>query len=301
MATLFSKRDEDLSECLGILTRVMDGEGLATDTGVHGQRQYSGEFLFMMLAASTPIPPRIQKIMGTLGARLFFLNMNSKDISEDELVDQAKSKAYKQKEKECRTITQDFIHTLWYKHQKGIAWNITKTEDKYLKIIARCAKLLAQLRGVIDIWVDKSESFTDDVKFGYTMPVIEKPSRINQLFNNITKSHAVICERDYVNEEDIKLIIELSLDSAPSIRAKLFKALLEHNGTLKTSEVEKILVCSKTTALKEMKAMSTLKIVFESIVMQESVGNQEKQITLTTDFTWFLSEECRMIRGGAIQ
>jgi hypothetical protein len=35
--------------------------------------------------------------------------------------------------------------------------------------------------------------------------------------------------------------------------------------------------------------------------MQESVGNQEKQITLTTDFTWFLSEECRMIRGGAIQ
>ncbi|MCX6715675.1 MAG: bifunctional DNA primase/polymerase [Candidatus Taylorbacteria bacterium] len=50
MATLFAKRDEDLNELLGILTRVLDGEGLNTDSGVHGQREYNGEYLFMILA-----------------------------------------------------------------------------------------------------------------------------------------------------------------------------------------------------------------------------------------------------------
>ena len=48
LATLFSKRDDDLNECLGILTRVLDGEGLSTDGGVHGQRKYVGEYLFML-------------------------------------------------------------------------------------------------------------------------------------------------------------------------------------------------------------------------------------------------------------
>lgn len=72
-ATLFSKREEDLKEMLGTLTRVLDGEGLNTDTGVHGRRQYNGEYLFMMLAASTPVPQRVWKIMGNLGSRLFFL------------------------------------------------------------------------------------------------------------------------------------------------------------------------------------------------------------------------------------
>jgi hypothetical protein len=59
LATLFSKRDDDLNECLGILTRVLDGEGFNTDSGIHGQRQYVGEYLFMLLTASTPISPRV--------------------------------------------------------------------------------------------------------------------------------------------------------------------------------------------------------------------------------------------------
>jgi len=78
LATIFSKRDDDLNECLGILTRVLDGEGLNTDTGVHGQRQYVGEYLFMILGASTPLPRKVWKMMGSLGSRLFFLNLGSK-------------------------------------------------------------------------------------------------------------------------------------------------------------------------------------------------------------------------------
>ncbi len=88
LATLFSKQDDDLNECLGTLTRVLDGEGFATDTGVHGQRQYVGEYLFMILAGSTPIPPRVWKIMGNLGSRIFFLSMHAIDKSDGRAVNQ---------------------------------------------------------------------------------------------------------------------------------------------------------------------------------------------------------------------
>jgi len=123
LATLFSKRDDDLTEALGILTRLLDGEGLNTDSGVHGQREYNGEYLFMILAASTPIPPKVWKIMGNLGSRLFFLNMHSRDKHTDELISQLRSSAYKEKEKMCRSITRDFIQTLWYRHRDGVEWN----------------------------------------------------------------------------------------------------------------------------------------------------------------------------------
>src|SRR3989344_6689571 len=88
LATLFSKNEDSLNESLGLLTRVLDGEGLSTDSGVHGQRHYSGDYLFMMLAASTPIQPRGWKVMGSIGSRLFFLHMRSREKTETELAEQ---------------------------------------------------------------------------------------------------------------------------------------------------------------------------------------------------------------------
>ncbi len=129
-ATIFSEREEDLLKTMGILTRILDGEGLQTDSGIHGQRQYVGEYLFMLLAASTPIPPRVWKLMGNLGSRLFFLNMNSRDKSESELADQLISDSYKKKEKYCRKVTRDFLLTLWNKYPNGVNWNEEVENEK---------------------------------------------------------------------------------------------------------------------------------------------------------------------------
>ncbi len=97
LSTIFSKREDDLNECLGILTRVLDGEGFNADTGVHGKRHYVGEFLFMILAGSTPIPPKVWKMMGSLGSRLFFLNMGARDKNEEELADQITTLSHKKR------------------------------------------------------------------------------------------------------------------------------------------------------------------------------------------------------------
>lgn len=297
LATLFSKRDDDLSECLGILTRVLDGEGLNTDSGVHGQREYDGEYLFMILAASTPIQPRVLKVMGNLGSRLFFLSLNSKDKSISELAGQLKGEAHKRKETTCRTATSDFLKTLWNANPDGVEWNKKKDPDEALEIISRSAKLLASLRGVINIYSDSFGEFGNS-NYKYSTPLIEKPDRINQLFYNLARGHALACGRKNILKEDLKLMLEIVADSAPMMRAKLFRKLIEHGGTMTTDEVEKALMCSKPTALDEMEKLKILGIARLEKNDYAKVGGQTKEIFLLEDFNWFLSEECKEIRNG---
>jgi hypothetical protein len=296
LATLFSKRDDDLNECLGLLTRVLDGEGLNTDSGVHGQRQYVGEYLFMVLAGSTPIPPRVWKMMGNLGSRLFFLNINSKEKSEEELAGQLASSAYKDKEKVCRLATKHFLHTLWHKHPNGVEWDKAADTD-FTVIVARCARLLAKLRGVINVWKDKGQ---DGEVYEHTVPVIEKPDRINQLFYNLCRGHALVSGRMQINQDDLRLIVELAVDSAPTTRATLFRKLLEHNGEMKTGEVMTALNCSRPTALKEMEALKILGICHVTQDSDGFVGEPEKTMQLADSFEWFLSDECKEIRRISI-
>ena len=294
LSTIFAKRSEDLNECLGLLTRVLDGEGLNTDTGAHGQRQYVGEYLFMILAGSTPIPPRVWKIMGNLGSRLFFLSMGSREKNEEELAEQITTLAYKEKEKLCRLATKHFLYTLWYKHQKGVNWKNAQDKQQYKIIIARCAKLLAKLRGVINVWKDRSQ---DSIIYDYTHPIIERPDRINQLFYNLCRGHALIDGRTQINQNDLRLIVELAIDSSPTIRANLFRKLLENDGLMKTSEIEIALRCSKPTALKEMKALEILGICYIKQDSYGEVGEPEKTLHLTQNFKWFIGDECKKIRG----
>lgn len=292
LAPLFGERDDDLLKSLGLLTRVLDGEGLQTDSGIHGQREYVGDYLFMLVAGSTPIQPRVWKTMGNLGARLFFLNMNSKDKSESELADQLLSGSYKIKERKCKQVTKDFLYGLWNKYPKGIDWDKSKEDIENLKIIARCAKLLSKLRGTINIWKDNSQS---GEIYDYTNVVIEKPDRINQLLYNLCRGHALACGRTYINHEDLKLAIEISIDSAPNVRANLFRTLLEKEGKLKTTQIEVALKCSKPTALKEMEKLKILGVAFVNNL--NPTDESEKEIKLISELEWFLSEECKKIRG----
>src|SRR5262249_54104774 len=49
LSTIFQGKQDDLCERFSIITRVMDGQGLTTDSGTHGQRGYVGEYLFAWL------------------------------------------------------------------------------------------------------------------------------------------------------------------------------------------------------------------------------------------------------------
>src|SRR4030095_1848233 len=149
LAPIFGVKEDELLKTIGILTRALDGEGLETDSGVHGKRGYKGDWLFMLLAGTTPIPPRVFRVMGTLGSRLFFLALHSNAKSHDELIAQNRGTARRDKERTCREATDSFLRTLWAANPRGVNWNKSDDPEDCLRVIARCAELLAALRGTI--------------------------------------------------------------------------------------------------------------------------------------------------------
>jgi len=75
LAPMFSGNSDDLIEKFGMLTRILDGRGFKSDSGIHGQRGYSGDYSFMWLGAIVDIPHRVWKLIGNLGAKMYFLRL----------------------------------------------------------------------------------------------------------------------------------------------------------------------------------------------------------------------------------
>jgi len=281
LAPIFGAKEEELKKTLAVVTRALDGEGLQTDSGVHGQRGYVGDYLFMMLCGTTPPPPKVFKTMATLGGRMFFLALHSGKKSRKALIAQNRGKHWKKKEKACHEATTNFLHTLWSQNPSGVDWDTERDPEDCLDVIARCAELLACLRGTIETWEsDYDGSVT------HTSPIKEHPDRINCLFYNLARGHALICGRRQTTQDDLWPIIELTLDSASPIRSRIFRHLLNKGGTLNTTDVEELLDCSAPTARKEMEALSALGVADKSEIAGITT------ITLSDEFGWFTSDEC---------
>ncbi len=52
LSPTFSKKDEELNEILGIITRVLDGHGYESDTGAQGHRGYNGIYVCLYWCSS---------------------------------------------------------------------------------------------------------------------------------------------------------------------------------------------------------------------------------------------------------
>ncbi len=292
LAPLLGMRDDDLLKTIGILTRLFDGEGLKVDGGVHGSRGYEEECLFMLLAASTPIRPRVWRVMGNFGARLFFYNLNAPDKSTSTLANQLSAElSPKKKEKLCREATFQLLDGLSHR-EDAIFWDKKAENKQLLEEIAMIAQLVACLRGIINVW----EEHSADGKFNHTEPQIEKPDRINQCLYNLARGHAVACGRTSLNDQDIAIVLRVALCSASLERTKLLNKLIENDGVLATEDVIHKMDWSRTSALKYMEVLRYLKIVEEISSTNLAVGRSEKVIRLTEQFSWLLSKRFKELQ-----
>jgi hypothetical protein len=149
------------------------------------------------------------------------------------------------------------------------------------------------LRGAINVWV----SAEGTEKLSHNVPVIERPDRINSLLYNLARGHALISGRRQLTTDNLWPVLDVAFDSAPATRAKLFRHLVEANGTLATTDVTKLLRCSPPTARKEMEALSVLGIVSKGTEDDEEVGRPATEITLAKEFGWFCGQECKQYRA----
>lgn len=294
LAPIFGLRDDDLLRNMGILTRVFDGEGLVTASGVHGRRGYPGCYMFVFLAASTPIPPKVWKLMGGLGSRLFFINVGSAEKNEEALADQLLSTVFKEKEAFCRTATANFIRSLWLRYPEGIVWDRNESQRECLVSIARIAKMLARLRGTISVWAVNEKSGEENSVLTHSIPIHEKPDRINQTLYNFARGYAVVNGRLEINDSDIKAVLKIALESAPYHRTQLFKALILAGGEMTSEQVEEFLKCSRPTAHKEMEILVRLDLVNKKLY---GSGGEEweknSKIKLKNSFEWLLEMRAR--------
>ncbi len=288
MAPIFGQSEDKLHSNMTILTRIFDGEGYLSTTGVHGRRGYKGTFMFVFLGASTPIQPRIWKLMSSLGSRLFFVNVNSKEKDEEELTDQLLLGPYQKRLEICKEATSNLIRSIWAKNPKGIIWDSTKTEREYVVMISRIATMLARFRGAVGMWevtINGNMGETKGTKLNHQIPEIEQPNRINQLLYNFAQGHAVVNGRDSLTENDIKAALKVALESAPYHRTKLLKFLVKKNGLVNSEEVQKMFGCSRPTALKEMEFLHVLGIA------QRTIDPEGSELKLNGKFQWLIEEK----------
>ncbi|MDD5269767.1 MAG: hypothetical protein PHE80_01110 [Candidatus Omnitrophica bacterium] len=281
LAPIFGMRDDDLLKVMGILTRVFDGEGLTTDSGLYGRRGYKGDYLFMFLAASTPIKGRVWKVMGNFGSRLFFLNMGIPDKGVEVLAKQLRSKySPKQKEIRCRKATKKLLEEI-FSGVKSVVWDRQNENEELLKEIATISKLVASLRGMVNFRISDKDGFD----FNDTQ--VEKADRINQAFYNLARGHAFACGRRQINDEDIAIALKVALSSAPWDRVKFFKLLIDNGGKLKTDDVIEELKVSRPTALKLIAIFKQLNIIYKEEVILASGGHLWVN-KISPEFSWFI-------------
>jgi hypothetical protein len=285
LAPLFGLRNEDLLENFTILTRVFDGDGLTTDSGVHGRRGHTGDYLFAWIGCTTPIEHRVWKTMGKLGSRLLFHEMPDDEEEAEELVEGVTGKlAYPERVARCADAVAAFLDVLWQERGgvRGVCWDRASDPRDVLLRIADYAKVLARLRGTISIW---REGSGDDETYNFSTPVIERPRRAMSLLYALARGHAIVHGSDRLSEADLPIVARSALESTPNDRRAVVRILLANEGIATTSAVEEALRCSAPTARAILETLDKL-----GVGRFDNPGPPvTAALTLADEFRWLLT------------
>jgi len=289
--TLFGLPPEKLREDLTVLTRVLDGRGLKTESGVHGTRGYKGDYFFTWIGATTPIEYKVWNLFGNLGARMYFVEMEQKRKTKKEHRDELKRGTYKQKVKECNEATLRFLKGIWTEDR--IKWNRGGDPDEIIDHIIEMAQLLVRLRGKVNVAV--KEDYTGE-KVYYSTPTIEFADRAREALYNLARGHAIIQRRRQINENDLPLVVDVALSSAPLDRVNAFKFLLQ-KGEVTTSDIMEALSCSRRTARRSMETLEILNLVDleQSEIPTEAGIRFGYTMRLKEDLSWFTTDEFKRL------
>lgn len=295
LSPIFTKKDDDLIELIGILTRVLDGKGFVSDSGSHGQRGYPEDIMFTMVGASVDIPYRVYKILGSIGPKLYFLRLPKKNKKEDEYISQLKSKTFNSDFAEIQRLVSDYLQ--WFdrcpvgeldkeKMLCMIEWSEGRENKDVLLKIVKLGKLLSSLRGIV---ATRETYNTDGINYAYTIANKEEPDRAMRELYNLARGHALSQGRNYITDDDYGLLVKVTLSTASRERVEVFKLLIENDGKLSTTDVEDGLNTSANTAKRTMAEFKALGLVTLDKVTKQ-VGNLDVEIwyaTLMDEFKEF--------------
>jgi predicted transcriptional regulator len=314
LSPTFSKKDDEVIEILGIFIRVLDGRGYESDTGAHGHRGYTGEFMFVWIGAAVDVPRKVHKYLAALGPKLYFYRVPKSKKTEQDYIKELEGEEFGPKFEKIKNKLSEYlewfdlypIETLDNQNNNAllkIPWDDKKDDKKAYTFIVRLAQILAPLRGTLTTWETRD---TQGTEYAYALPIVEEPSRAITQLKNLARGHALISGRNYITLDDIPILIKVVLSTASIERVKIFDLLLSADGQLSTSQITKALDISSNTAKRTMTEFKGLGIVDW---VQEDDGdngakfgygynNLEKIVKLKNKFLWFLTDEFKSLRNG---
>jgi hypothetical protein len=308
LTPIFSTNEDELRENLGIITSILDGHGLLTDSGAHGRRGYHGNHMFVWVGAAVDIPYRVHKLLATLGPKLYFFRLPYVKKPTLEIIDQL-NENFERKRKEVQWAVIDFL--IWHEVNPKIfvdketklpkvKWD-SQNDDKQAKnYLANLAELLGRLRGHVNIWSEARSSFKEHEysEYSYSFTQTEDPTRATTQLYNLARGHALLEGRNSISlQRDLPIAIKVALSTASVERVAIIDLLLsKQDGELVLSDVADALSMSKATALKAMTELKALKVVEISETTKEY--NKTIKVTLLQEFGWLFNEEFKKLREG---
>ena len=234
LSPMFSKRVDDLTENIGILTRVLDGQGYISHSGVHGQRGEHGDYRFGRIAATTPIGGQVWRVMSSLGPRLMLFDMPvHQDSIEDQRQDMISTYTYQDKVAACREVVSSLLVQVWNDNGArvgGLHWDRAADPAPVLDRIIQLAEL-----GVILRSVTAKDKLVTATEYEYSPSVAEGPARYRQSLYNLARGHALVNGRHNLTMDDLSIPLRIVLSTGPVERLRLLRHFM-NDGTLKTTQ-----------------------------------------------------------------
>lgn len=299
LAPVFRGKDDDLVKTFKIITRVLDGHGLKTDSGTHGARGYRGDYLFSWIGATTPFDDSVWRVMGQLGSRLFFFVMgdDSEDVTVEMLVESEEQGDYSERLDACKKVVAVFLRDLFKRHGgiRAVSWDIKKDARDVKEAIAKLAKLLAEMRSE-----PTKEANPENDHHGYVPAKREKPWRAHTVLRNLARGHALVHDRTELAHDDLPCIASVAVASMPPALGRIFTALVYKAGdSLSTAECKAAL---------DVRHLETARKVMEELD-RRGVASYERlspglpgTVTFRPRWSWCGTEEfAALLRGAPVK
>jgi len=291
LSPMFTAKEDDLIQLLGTITRIADGHGYVSDSGAHGHRGYDEDIMFTWVGAAVDIPYKVYRILGNLGAKLYYFRMEFQDDTPEQLLDYTTAgDEFNNRKNEIQNVLFDYLNwfEIWPDLKPKIRWDRTRDDSEALRYITNMADLLSYLRCVAQVWETHDTQGSD---YAFSISQREHPRRAITCLSNLARGHALLTGRNYITLDDIPMIIKTALDTAQIERVSLFSLLIANNGTLTTNQILESLNVSKSTALRTMAEFKAIGLVTIEEKQQTGAGMPSKVMGLNPRFNWFLSDE----------
>jgi len=273
LAILFRGKEDELTKRFSIITRVLDGQGLQTDSGTHGQRGYRGDYLFAWLGCTTPLDRGVWRVMAQLGSRLFFWAMDDQEVGESDLLAADEGPPYRENVERCRDDVQAFLSVLFatYGGVRSVRWD-RKADPKPIRTwIAKLASLLAASRS--------------------DGQIPENPRRAYAVLSNLARGHAMIHDRHALAEADLPLVAHVAVSTMPTpSRAILLALVRSGRRTLKAKAAAAALGYRKPDSARDALQRLNEGRIFKYV---ERGTGKPSYVRLRRRWAWCETPDCR--------